>query len=140
MVLQKTWVVYTAIFMISSHVFHLMRNLLLILRHIGKGGFHLKKVMLSLLILLARCSQTNPIPPQTLVHSTIDWADVVMWNDSHYDHNYRVNELNQTWEIGEELGEVTYMMNDHAGANHIMKNGHATLFDARYEIVCNGGL
>ena len=49
-----------------------------------------------------------------------------MWNDAQYAYNYSVNELNQAWEIGDELGVVTYMMNDHAGADHIMKNGHAT--------------
>lgn len=84
----------------------------------------MKKIMVALLIILAGCSSINSISSQP--QEKISWVDIVMWNDAKYTYNYEVYELNQLWKTGEELGEVSFMMNDHANSNHIMENGHAT--------------
>lgn len=76
-------------------------------------------------LLLSGCSSTlsNPLPSPG--NSVIDWVDFVKWNDTTYSANYETNELDLDWETGEEVGKVKYMLDGHAGANHMSKNGDA---------------
>ncbi len=61
--------------------------------------------------------------------SVIDWVDSIQWNDSDYVNNYEVNQLKEEWPVGTELGEVTFKMDGHAGANYQLKNGDAAYLD-----------
>lgn len=84
----------------------------------------MKKMIIVLLFVLAGCSSGQLIP--SLSQTTIDWVDLVQWNDSMYVNNHDVNSLKQEWQTGKELGVVTFMMDGKAGTHHKVKNGDAT--------------
>ena len=79
-----------------------------------------RMLLLPILLLLTACS-FNPSPQNTI----IDWVDFVKWNDTTYEANYEINKLKRDWETAEEVGEVKYMLDGHAGTNHLTKNGDA---------------
>ncbi|PIC86030.1 hypothetical protein CSV72_10215 [Sporosarcina sp. P20a] len=79
-----------------------------------------RMLLLPVLLLLTACS-INPSSQNTI----IDWVDFVKWNDATYEANYEINELKKDWETAGEVGEVEYMLDGHASANHQSKNGDA---------------
>ncbi|PIC58618.1 hypothetical protein CSV80_03595 [Sporosarcina sp. P12(2017)] len=79
-----------------------------------------RMLLLPILLSLTACS-FNPSSQNTI----IDWVDFVKWNDTTYGANYEINELEKDWETAGEVGEVQYMLDGHADANHQSKNGDA---------------
>lgn len=58
----------------------------------------------------------------------IEWVDALMINDVKYQHHFPDSTDEQSLlsiEKGEELGKVTFMMNEHACSDHKMENGDA---------------
>ncbi|MEH7383556.1 hypothetical protein V7138_24065 [Bacillus sp. JJ1533] len=87
--------------------------------------------------ILVSCNK-HPKPPSTSVGSgqsegcpngeVIEWVDALMINDVKYQHHFPDFEDDQsslTIEKGEELGKVTFMMDEHACSDHVMSNGDA---------------
>ena len=76
-------------------------------------------------ILLAGCSTASSKPDTGIVNSSIDWVEFIKWENTEYTRNYEVSELDIEWPIGKELGEVTFMLDGHAGTQYQIKNGDA---------------
>ncbi|MEH7236641.1 hypothetical protein [Bacillus sp. JJ1562] len=69
-------------------------------------------------------SQTKGCPNGEI----IEWVEVLMINDIKYQHHFPDSTDEQSLisiEKGEELGKVTFMMDEHACSNHVMGNGDA---------------
>lgn len=79
-----------------------------------------RMLLFPVLLLLTACS-INPSSQNTI----IDWVDFVKWNDATYEANYEMNELGKDRETAGGVGEVKYMLDGHASANHQSKNGDA---------------
>lgn len=62
--------------------------------------------------------------------AVIDWADILMINDITYVANDSGSGNIATDQLGDQVGEVTYMLNDHACANHVLQNGDAAFLPA----------
>ncbi|MDR4889643.1 hypothetical protein RGU12_19295 [Fredinandcohnia sp. QZ13] len=59
----------------------------------------------------------------------VEWLDALMINDVKYQHDFPDSYDEQgsiSIEKGEELGKVTFMMDEHACSDHRMENGDAT--------------
>ncbi|WP_429314026.1 hypothetical protein [Paenibacillus mucilaginosus] len=54
----------------------------------------------------------------------IDWVDFLMINNIKYYQNYDTKAVTAE-QIGDKVGEVSYMLNDHACTGHVAKNGDA---------------
>ncbi len=93
------------------------------------GGLNVKKVlMISFLAVILSSCHGVPLLKQCPPNTIIEWVDVLMIDDIKYEHYFpdSVDEsLSVTIEKGEEIGQVTYKMADHACSNHKMQNGHA---------------
>lgn len=76
-------------------------------------------------LLLASCSGKPAQMLPSSQSSVIDWVDFVNWDDTTYTANYETNEMDKVWKTERVLGEVTYTLDGHAGANHTSKNGDA---------------
>ncbi|GKV56502.1 hypothetical protein NCCP2222_24490 [Sporosarcina sp. NCCP-2222] len=102
--------------------------------------------------MLAGCSTAATKPETDTGSSTIDWIEFVQWEDTEYIRNYATAELDNEWPIGKELGEVTFMLDGHAGTQYKIKNGDAAYlpigtklyemegYDPAFRIVANGDL
>ncbi|AJY76490.1 hypothetical protein [Paenibacillus beijingensis] len=55
----------------------------------------------------------------------IDWVDFLMINNIKYDHNYDGTKEVTAEQLGDKVGEVSYMLNEHACTDHVEKNGDA---------------
>ncbi|MHA7967297.1 hypothetical protein ACX93W_24555 [Paenibacillus sp. CAU 1782] len=55
----------------------------------------------------------------------IDWVDFLMINNIKYYQNYDGTKAVTTEQLGNKVGEVSYMLNDHACTDHVVKNGDA---------------
>ncbi|WP_231891378.1 hypothetical protein [Paenibacillus swuensis] len=55
----------------------------------------------------------------------VDWVDFIQLNDITYHHNYDGTTAATTEQLGNRIGEITYMLNDHACSNHKNANGDA---------------
>lgn len=55
----------------------------------------------------------------------IDWVDFLMINDIMYYQNYDGTKAVMAEQLGDKVGEVSYMLNDHACTGHVTKNGDA---------------
>ncbi len=58
-------------------------------------------------------------------NAIIDWVDFLKINDIMYDHNDEGTKEVTEGQIGDKIGEVAYMLNDHACTGHVAKNGDA---------------
>lgn len=84
------------------------------------------------IFIMAGCSNGQPlqgIGQSQQAQSVIDWVDIIRWNDTDYVNNHEVNQLNEEWPMGDELGKVSFKMDGHAGANYQMKNGDASYLE-----------
>lgn len=89
-------------------------------------------LMFCCLFIMAGCSNGQSLQgfgQSRQAQSVIDWVDILRWNDTDYVNNYEVNQLKEEWATGDELGEVTFKMDGHAGANYQMQNGDAAYLD-----------
>ena len=91
-----------------------------------KRGF----VVFSFLLLTGCTTFIN----QTTTHEAVDWVDTLMVLDNKYTYNDEATATLTDIVIGEELGEVTYMMADNAKSNHQMENGHAAFLSVGTKI------
>lgn len=55
----------------------------------------------------------------------IDWVDFLMINNIMYTHNYDGTKAVTAEQLGDEVGEVSYMLNENACSRHVIKNGDA---------------
>lgn len=55
----------------------------------------------------------------------IDWVDFLMINNIKYYQNYDGTKAVTAEQLGDKVGEVSYMLNDHACTGHVAKNGDA---------------
>ncbi len=71
---------------------------------------------------------------QACPNAIIDWVDVLMTGDIKYHHNYDGSAKVSDDQIGQKIGEVDFMMNEHACTGHVMKNGDAAFLPIGTEI------
>jgi hypothetical protein len=71
---------------------------------------------------------------QACFNAIIDWVDVLIRRDIKYDHNYDGTAKVRDDQIGQKIGEVDFMMNEHACTGHVMKNGDAAFLPIGTEI------
>ncbi|OBZ11831.1 hypothetical protein A8L34_16010 [Bacillus sp. FJAT-27264] len=64
----------------------------------------------------------------------IEWVDVLMNNDIKYVRNYEGTQEVKADQIGEKVGEVSYMLSDNACSDHITVNGDAAFLPVGTEI------
>ncbi|MBD7908201.1 hypothetical protein [Sporosarcina gallistercoris] len=64
----------------------------------------------------------------------IEWADVVKLNDVKYAGDIEGISEDHALEKGSKVGEVNYMMADHACSNHKIRNGDATYLPVGTEV------
>ncbi|OAB44841.1 hypothetical protein [Paenibacillus glacialis] len=55
----------------------------------------------------------------------IDWVDFLMINNIKYYQNYDGTKEVTAKQLGDKVGEVSYMLNEHACTDHVEKNGDA---------------
>lgn len=56
---------------------------------------------------------------------TLEWIDFLMFNDVTYFQNNEGTKEVPAEQIGDRVGEVSYMLNEHACADHVTENGDA---------------
>lgn len=79
---------------------------------------------LIIVILLTSCSNFSSL--RSCPDAEIEWVDMVMIQDIKYQYHYPdTAEGDISFEIGRELGKVSYKMADNACSDHKMKNGDA---------------
>jgi len=64
----------------------------------------------------------------------LEWVDFLMINDITYSRSYEASEPLPAGQLGEKVGEVSYMLNDHACTDHATKNGDAAYLPIGTEI------
>jgi len=58
----------------------------------------------------------------------IEWVDFLMINNIRYHQNFGGTKEVTSYQHGDKVGEVSYMLSEHACTNHVMKNGDAAFF------------
>jgi hypothetical protein len=97
--------------------------------------------MLPIMLAVTGCGamETGPVNPHSKVNALesvsekkaepcgaiIDWADFLMIDNINYDHDSdRAREVTPE-QLGDKVGEVSFMLNEHACTGHVVKNGDA---------------
>ncbi|WP_211222553.1 hypothetical protein [Paenibacillus daejeonensis] len=82
----------------------------------------------------------------------IEWVDFLMINNINYSHNYDGAIAITADQLGDKVGEVSYMLNGHACTDHVSKNGDAAFlpigtevyglkgYNSEYRVVANNKL
>ncbi|MCM3628146.1 hypothetical protein M3194_12300 [Paenibacillus glycanilyticus] len=75
----------------------------------------------------SQAAGTEPVPKKAVepCMAEIDWVDFLMINNIKYYQNYDGTKAVTEEQLGDKLGEVSYMLNDHACTDHVEKNGDA---------------
>ncbi|MCQ6563762.1 hypothetical protein [Paenibacillus mendelii] len=64
----------------------------------------------------------------------VEWVDFLMINNVKYSYNYDGTKEVTEEQLGEKVGEVSYMLNEHACSGHVSKNGDAAYLPVGTEI------
>lgn len=99
------------------------------------GGLLLKRVFIIAVILSllsSGCATVNVF--RGCPDGIIEWADVVKLNDVKYAGGIEDISEAHALEKGSKVGEVNYMMADHACSNHKIRNGDSTYLPVGTEI------
>ncbi|MBM7619658.1 hypothetical protein JOC95_001510 [Bacillus tianshenii] len=93
-------------------------------------------IAVGLLILLIGCSideqgtDEEGLLVDNVSHTSVDWADVVVWNDVKYQlDDEKTAEITEN-DLGEELGTITFTVIESKESNnpeYQLKNGEATI-------------
>lgn len=73
-----------------------------------------------IMIVTASCS-----PLSKGCNSIIEWVDLLKINNITYYQNHEGTKAVTAEQLGEKVGKISYMLNDHACTNHVSKNGDA---------------
>ncbi|MBT2292926.1 hypothetical protein J7E73_28190 [Paenibacillus albidus] len=86
--------------------------------------------------LQAATAVPEPIAEQTAepCGAVIEWVDFLMINDIKYYQNYDGTKEVPAEQRGDMVGEVSYMLNEHACTNHVTQNGDAAFLPIGTEI------
>lgn len=82
---------------------------------------------ITLLVAITGCGEKikEKFRPSTACGGVIDWVDFVMINDISYGRNVDGVSTVSPDQLGEKVGTVTYMLDEHACADHHAVNGDA---------------
>ncbi|ANY67195.1 hypothetical protein BBD42_12515 [Paenibacillus sp. BIHB 4019] len=72
--------------------------------------------------------------PAETCNAIIEWVDFLMINGIKYQYNYEGSGKVSDDQLGEKVGEVTYMLNDHACTDYVEKDGNAAFLPIGTEI------
>ncbi|MGG4146376.1 hypothetical protein ABEW34_25035 [Paenibacillus algorifonticola] len=72
--------------------------------------------------------------PSETCNAIVEWVDFLMINGIKYQYNYEGSEKVSDDQLGEKVGEVTYMLNDHACTDYVEKDGNAAFLPIGTEI------
>ncbi|CAM3373528.1 hypothetical protein PALU110988_19220 [Paenibacillus lupini] len=77
--------------------------------------------------LKSQVTDTEPVPEKTTepCMAVIEWVDFLMINNIKYYQNYDGTKSVTEEQLDDKVGEVSYMLNDHACTDHVEKNGDA---------------
>ncbi|WP_256757563.1 hypothetical protein [Cohnella sp. WQ 127256] len=108
-----------------------------------KWMMHLGKTSLYLLLMMIVVScgaigngevtrQSQVADPESVVEKEtepcmeiLEWVDFLMINNIKYYHNYDGTKAVAEEILGDKVGSVSYMLNEHACTDHVVKNGDA---------------
>lgn len=80
------------------------------------------------MLFVAGCTQNDTqtgLIQDSSPKSTIDWVDFIQWEGAMYEKNRQAASLERQWTPGKKLGEVQFMLDEHADAGHMLENGDA---------------
>lgn len=93
-------------------------------KHWGQISF-----VLLFMIVAASCGTADPelVSGKTTepCMAEIDWVDFLMINNIKYYQNYDGTKAVKAEQLGDKVGEVSYMLIEHACTDHVAKNGDA---------------
>lgn len=99
------------------------------MKYLGQTSF------LLFMMVAASCGTTGKedVTPQSPVSekaaepcmAEIDWVDFLMINNIKYYQNYDGTKAVTGEQLGDKVGEISYMLSDHACTDHVEKNGDA---------------
>ena len=81
--------------------------------------------LLFFMVVAASCGTMGKGDVTTQCMAEIDWVDFLMINNIKYYQNNDGTKKVMEEQLGDKVGEVSYMLNDHACTGHIAKNGDA---------------
>ncbi|WP_341279630.1 hypothetical protein [Paenibacillus sp. FSL H8-0537] len=81
----------------------------------------------------------EPEQPAESCNAIIEWVDFLMINGIKYQYNYEGTGKTADDQLGEKVGEVSYMLNDHACTDHVEKDGNAAFLPIGTEIFAMKG-
>ncbi|OAT85955.1 hypothetical protein A6P54_17540 [Bacillus sp. MKU004] len=89
-------------------------------------GGYMKKliIVMIILLLLSGCAVSSPEP-----HSSVEWSDIVVWNDKKYSYNEEKDIKEEYREIDKEIGVISFSVagsKEESNPRYQLKNGEAT--------------
>ncbi|MGZ9586588.1 hypothetical protein [Paenibacillus marinisediminis] len=82
-------------------------------------------MVLLFILALVGCSEAQKGTESNGCRAVIDWIDFLMINDIKYHQKYDGTKAITTEQLGNKVGEVAYMLDDHACTDYVSKNGDA---------------